>query len=175
MSEVTQNYLSTLHVNQLDAKGLPLVGIDSRLATAIIFSYYDRSKGVIKLGLVLSKKARAFVITQREILAGFISVKHNNVHSWLFEIGLSIKCMKDLLGFLSTAELDRIQDEIFKLMTTEPKEALLRNDHLGTYLTQLRDPDKEGQIPRMEDCNYENYTKCCIAFQIEDHHMRRTG
>ena len=56
-------HLSTLPVDEELKMALPIDDIESRLSTSIIFSHYDRRKGVIKLGLILSKKARAFIIT----------------------------------------------------------------------------------------------------------------
>ena len=37
--------------------------IKSRLATSIVFGYYGRSKVVIKVLIILSKKSRAFIIS----------------------------------------------------------------------------------------------------------------
>ena len=84
-----------------------------------------------------------------------------------------MKYVKDRLGFLSAAEFERLQGEMS--MTTEPKEALLKNDYLGTYLTLLKDADKEDQIPKLEECSYKDYTKFCINFQIEVHRKFQSG
>ena len=58
-----------IDVSQKDE--LPFPGLESRNASAIIFSFYSTKKDVIKKCLVLSKSSRAFIISQKG-LAGFL-------------------------------------------------------------------------------------------------------
>ena len=63
---------------------LPFPGLPSRLATALVLGLDDRWKTAVKKTMVLSKGARAFIITQ-DGCKGFILYEHVNSASWFYE------------------------------------------------------------------------------------------
>ena len=68
-----RNFLKLKYEDSL-RHSLPVPGIKSRLATSIALSYFCRRKNVIKLLLTLSRKGRAFIISQIG-LPGFLVEK----------------------------------------------------------------------------------------------------
>merc|ERR1712110_480303 len=131
-TDTTEKLLAKLQYEPERKDALPLDGVHSRICSAIIFHYFGRRKPVIKLCLVLSKNARAFIISQNG-LEGLIDMAHNNVHSWFYELIMSEEFKKDRLGFLQQAEFECIVDQMVALKTTEEKEELLRTSYFGTY------------------------------------------
>ena len=166
----TKKLLAKLKYEPERKDALPLDGVDSRNCSAIMFRHFGRRKPVIKLCLVLSKNARAFIISQNG-LEGLIDMAHNNVHSWFYELIMSEEFKKDRLGFLQKAEFERMADQMATLKTTEEKEELLSTSYFGTYYTLLGDTGRESEIPELEDCSYEDYTKYCIKFQVDTYSM----
>ena len=62
---------------------LPTDLIKSRLCHGEIWGKFDLTKGTTKVLIILSKRSRAFILTQR--LKGFLIDHHNNSASWLYE------------------------------------------------------------------------------------------
>ena len=87
--------LSVLPVNKQLIHALPIPGVQSRLCTAIIFSYQNLNKDVIVIALQLSKRTRAYIITQ-EGLPGFLFDHHESIESWLYEIKMSEKARQKM-------------------------------------------------------------------------------
>ena len=77
----------------VDAKlrhSLPLPGIQSRLASAVIFSFLGKKKNVSKIVIVLNRGGRAYIITQG-FLAGFLMSNYDSLASLMFN-ELTINC-----------------------------------------------------------------------------------
>ena len=82
--------IASYAVNQSQRHDLPFPAIISRLVTSIILGFNGCRNMVVSLSIRLSKKSRAFIISQN-CLPGFISEKHHNIKSWLYEFQMSEK------------------------------------------------------------------------------------
>ena len=65
--------------------GLPSDRIKSRLSHAKIWELYGIKKDTIRTLIILSRNSRAFVLTQRLTLDGFLIDYHVCIASWFFE------------------------------------------------------------------------------------------
>ena len=101
---------SELIVEQDLKHSLPIELLKSRLATALVFSLFDRRKQVLKLLLTISKSSRTFIITQ-EGLPGFLLTFHDNIGSWLNELKVS-ESYKLETGFPLDANIDNLSTEL---------------------------------------------------------------
>ena len=62
----------------------PFPGLNSRLASAEILSYYDIQKEVVKTVVILNRAGRAFILSQGG-LPGFLNTHYENMESLLFK------------------------------------------------------------------------------------------
>ena len=76
----------------------PIPGLKSRLSSAVIFSYLGLKKDVSRIVMVLSRRSRAYMITQG-FLAGFLSLNYENLTSMMLtELKMTVKfsCNKEI-------------------------------------------------------------------------------
>ena len=77
--------------------------IESRNATAIIFSFHSRRKEVIKLLLTFNRAGRAYIIKAHG-LPGFLLDSHTNSMSWLYELRMTHNFQIEALNMLEEKE-----------------------------------------------------------------------
>ena len=123
---------------------LPFPGIESRNASAHILAMFDLRKGVTKTCLLVDTHSRAFIISQNG-LEGFVSLKHNNINSWLYEARTFLR-----LAFLTLDEFNLMDQQLSALQTNEEKEALLKTQYLWVYYTLLEETGREEEVPKFD-------------------------
>ena len=87
--------------------------------------------------LVLSRRSRAFIITQ-DGLKGFLLACHSNPDSFFYELGLSWKFGQELNSLLSCDDALNLIADLKKLSQKEEKELFLRLNHPAIYITFLK-------------------------------------
>ena len=100
--------------------------------------------------LVLSKGARAFIITQHGC-QGFVLRDHDNTASWFYEFTMSKQFQNEMAVCLTDEEVDSLIEKLPDCGTTEEREQLLRADHPTLYIKMLRNSGRADEAHKLYD------------------------
>ena len=100
--------------------------------------------------LVLSKGARAFIITQNGC-QGFVPLCHENTASWFYEFSLSKQFQEEMAICLTADEVNKLTEKLPQCGTTEKKEHLLKADHPTLYFEMLRSSGRTDDANKLYD------------------------
>ena len=131
----TARNLEDLHFNQSLRNSLPSDLLKSRLCTALVLTGFGLQKKVVKVFLKLSKRSRAFIISQAG-LPGFLLTRHDNILSFMhdqFSLTLQIEFEESI-----DVSFDQLKVICAKSDTIELKEKELRRVLPQVFVAVLR-------------------------------------
>ena len=151
----TVRKLDDLHVKPSLRHSLPSDLIKSRLSTALVWSAFGLQKKVVVVLMVLSKRSRAFVISQRG-LPGFLVTRHDNIASLMhahFPLTGHFKC-----DGLNEVDLDQLEASCSTFETSKEIEKELRRVYPEVFVALLRTQGREEEVSDLDDGTYLTYS-----------------
>ena len=145
--------ISGIHDLVVDDKlrhSLPLPGIQSRLASAVIFSFLGKKKNVSKTVIVLNRGGRAYIITQG-FLAGFLISNYESLASLMFNeltMNCKFKCENEIEEKL---KLKALEEALDAQLNSEKKFMHVKHRHPELYVAYLTSEGKFDELKSLFD------------------------
>ena len=125
---------------------LPLPGVNSRLASAVIPGFYGRRKKVIKTVIVLNRASRTYIITQGG-LPGFLLEQYDTLESLMYnEHHMTVRFQSELITDLRKEEIESLIEDLMKQQTFHEKLSLLKHSYPSLYVAYLVSESKSEEL-----------------------------
>ena len=142
--------LDNFKVTEASRHDLPTDLIKSRLCHGEIWGKFDLTRGTTKILIILSKRSRAFILTQR--LRGFLIDHHNCGASWIYDFQNSASTSDLFTGpYCTRTEVKEAKHQLSKFSKFEGKDALLKNRFPSMYVAQLQSMRKIKEVEALYD------------------------